>query len=185
MMDEERVLETGRLWIRHFRESDVYECWESWGQDESLGKYIVPYPMTNIKQMENLVRGFRSNTNAWVIEDKRIEKIVGYITLDIPYRQTGVGEIGYVIGETHQKQGYAFEAIQSMLEEYLMNRNMYMLEAKCNETNHPSLKLLEKTGFHVDGRLRGRRVDLATGERNDLIVMSMTRDEFMHNKIWR
>lgn len=178
MMGNERVLETGRLRIRNFHRSDASLCWESWGQDESLGQYIASYPMTDLGQMEELVRGFLSNEDAWVIEDKGSEKIVGYITMDIPYRQLGVGEIGYVIGEKYQKHGYAFEAIHCILAEYLINQGLYMIEAKCNETNHASLKLLEKVGFHVDGRLRGRRMNLLTGERTDLIVASVTQAEF-------
>lgn len=177
-MGEERVLETERLRIRSFRQSDVGLCWESWGQDESLGKYIASYPMADIRQMEELVRGLLANEDAWVVVDKGTEKIVGYITVDIPYRQLGVGEIGYVIGEKYQKRGYAFEAIYCILVEYLINQGLYMIEAKCNEANHASLKLLEKTGFHVDGRLRGRRMDLITGERKDLIVASIIREEF-------
>ncbi|MDE7324423.1 MAG: GNAT family N-acetyltransferase [Lachnospiraceae bacterium] len=47
------------------------------------------------------------------------------------------------------------------------------IEARCNETNQASLKLLEKSGFQVDARLRGRRVDLLTGERDDLIITSI------------
>lgn len=177
-MGNEKVVETERLRIRNFHRSDVGPCWESWGQDESLGQYIASYPMTDLGQMEELVRGFLSNEDAWVIEDKGSEKIVGYITMDIPYRQLGVGEIGYVIGEKYQKHGYAFEAIHCILAEYLINRGLYMIEAKCNETNHASLKLLEKAGFHVDGRLRGRRMNLLTGERTDLIVASVTQAEF-------
>ena len=53
-----------------------------------------------------------------------------------------------------------------------------MIEAKCNETNDASLQLLEKTGFQVDGRLRGRRMDLLTGGRNALVGMSITQKEF-------
>jgi len=179
MMGEERVLKTERLRIRNFHRSDVSPCWESWGQDESLGKYIALYPMTELRQMEELVWGFLTNENAWVIVDKGTEKIVGYITVDIPYRQLGVGEIGYVIGEKYQKRGYAFEAIHCILAEYLINQGLYMVEAKCNEENHASLKLLEKAGFHVDGRLRGRRMNLLTGERKDLIVASVTQEEFL------
>lgn len=178
MINKDRVLETARLRMRNFRESDIGPCWESWGQDESLGRYIVSYPMGDIWQMRDLVQGFLTNTDAWVIEDKGSEKIVGYVTVDIPYRQLGVGEIGYVIGEKYQRQGYAFEAIHSILTEYLVHEGLYMIEAKCNETNHASLQLLEKTGFQVDARLRGRRMDLLTGERNALVVMSITQKEF-------
>ena len=36
-----------------------------------------------------------------------------------------------------------------------------------------------KIGFQTDGKLRGRRVDLWTGERNDLMVLSITKNEFI------
>lgn len=110
--------------------------------------------------------------------NKEPEKIVGYITVDVPYEQLCIGEIGYVIGEKFQKHGYAREAVSGILTEYLVNRNFYLMEAKCNETNTASRKLLEQTGFLEEGRLRGRRMNLLTGERNDLLVFSITREEF-------
>lgn len=177
-MGVEKVLETARLWIRNFRKSDVGPCWESWGQDEALGKYILSYPMTGIWQMEKLVQGFLTNKDAWVIVDKVSGKPIGYITVDIPYRPLGVGEVGYVIGARNQGQGYAFEAVCCILTEYFDNQGLYLVEAKCSEENLASLNLLEKVGFHVDGRLRGRRMNLLTGERSDMIVVSITQDEF-------
>ena len=178
-MVREIKMETKRLLIRNFSEDDADACYQSWGQDRALGQYIAPYPVSDIRQMADLVRGLASNRNAWVIVDKRLEKIVGYITVDVPYEQLGVGEIGYVIGERYQRQGYAMEAIHCILTEYLINKKLYLIEAKCNESNHASLKLIERSGFRAEGRLRGRRVNLLTGQRNDLLVFSITRDEFM------
>lgn len=173
------MIETKRLLIRHFYENDTEKCWQSWGKDISLGQYIHPYPVADIQYMENLVHEFVSNINAWVIVDKQSEKIVGYITVDVPFEQLGIGEIGYVIGEKYQKHGYAREAVSGILTEYLVNRNFYLMEAKCNETNTSSRKLLEQAGFLAEGRLRSRRMNLLTGERNDLLVFSITRDEFL------
>lgn len=175
-------IETQRLLIRNFCENDINLCYQSWGQDKSLGKYILLYPMTNIHQMEKFVKQLIPNINAWIIMDKKLQMIVGYITIDIPYKQLDIGEIGYVIGEKYQKKGYAFEAINCILTEYLINQKLYLIEAKCNETNNASLKLLEKLGFQVDGKLRGRRINLLTGERNDLIVLSITQNEFINNR---
>lgn len=172
-------METKRLQIRNFSENDASACYESWGQDQLLGQYIISYPMTDICQMEHLVQEFISNKNAWLITDKQSKAILGYITIDVPFRRLGVGEIGYVIGEKHQKHGYASEAIRCLLAEYLINQNFYLIEAKCNETNDASLKLLKKLGFQTDARLRGRRINLLTGKRNDLLVFSITRDEFL------
>ncbi|MEZ3473785.1 MAG: GNAT family N-acetyltransferase [Lachnospiraceae bacterium] len=64
-----------------------------------------------------------------------------------------MGELGYIIGEKYQKQGYAFEAAKCILQEYLINRGFYLLEAKCNETNRASLKVLEKLGFRIEAAL--------------------------------
>lgn len=38
-------METERLVIRNFQMSDVERCFENWGQDQSLGKYLVMFPM--------------------------------------------------------------------------------------------------------------------------------------------
>jgi len=43
-----------------------------------------------------------------------------------------------------------FEAINCVMKEYFINKNMYMIEAKYNETNIASSKLLEKN--RVSGR---------------------------------
>lgn len=42
-----------------------------------------------------------------------------------------------------------------------------MLEAKYNEDNIASAKLLKKLGFVQDGKVRNRRVDLISGKRKD------------------
>ena len=68
-----------------------------------------------IRNMTELIQGFLTNADAWVIGDKTSGKIVGYITADIPYRKLGVGEIRYVIGEKYQKRGYAFFPSGSLL----------------------------------------------------------------------
>ena len=41
-------METKRLTLRHFIKSDSASCFEGWGQDNELGKYIISYPMKNI-----------------------------------------------------------------------------------------------------------------------------------------
>ena len=172
------MMETTRLILRHFTQADSVACFENWGQDKELGKYIISYPMKDIQQMEHLVEGLLSNEHAWLIVHKKTSAVIGYVTLDIPYEQLGIGEIGYVIGEKHQKQGYASEALNCILEEYLVNRNLYMIEAKYNETNTASANLLHKLGFQIDGTLRDRRIDLDSGKRANLVVCSMTREEF-------
>lgn len=170
-------METKRLLIRNFNLHDIDACYQSWGQDKALGRYILNYPMTDRQQMAGLVQGFLTNKDAWVVLDKRLGAVVGCITIDVPYSPLKIGELGYIIGEKYQKQGYASEAAECIVREYLFHRGFELLEAKCNETNHASRKLLEKLGFLTEAKLRGRRMDLMTGERSDLVIASITRGE--------
>lgn len=96
---------------------------------------------------------------------------------DIPYQELRIGEIGYVIGEKWHGKGYGTEAVKKMISEYLVKDRLYLIEAKCNIDNKPSLNLLEKVGFIKDGVLRKRRIDKNTGEYRDLVVYSITTND--------
>lgn len=90
------MLETNRLLIRNFVTEDMHSCLEGWGKDKKLGKYILGYPAEE-KQMEAFVDAWSKNKNAWLILEKESKNCIGYVTIDIPYIQLGIGEIGYVI----------------------------------------------------------------------------------------
>ncbi len=169
--------ETERLCIRHFDSVDVDSCYHGWGRDEQLGKFILGYPMTK-ETMKSFVMAMAENENTWVIAEKESGQCIGYITVDIPYPQLAIGEIGYVIGEHFQRKGYAYEAVSELLRIYLEEKSLYMMEAKYNSNNISSEKLLKKLGFVTDGILRNRRIDLQTGQRCDLVVCSICRDEY-------
>lgn len=170
-------LETERLWMRHFQMEDVKSCYLGWGRDEKLGSCILGYPM-NLEQMEHFVSMQLSNENAWVITEKESGRCVGYITVTIPYTQLGIGELGYVIGEHYQRKGYAYEAVDRILRQYLVEDDLYLIEAKYQDTNAASAGLLKKLGFEVDGTLRNRRIDFLSGERRNMVVCSITGNEY-------
>jgi len=107
----------------------------------------------------------------------RVSTVMGILYFDIPYQELRIGEIGYVIGEKWHGKGYGTEAVKKMISEYLSKDRLYLIEAKCNIDNKPSLNLLEKVGFIKDGVLRKRRIDKNTGEYRDLVVYSITTND--------
>ncbi|GKX66504.1 hypothetical protein rsdtw13_17620 [Clostridium sp. TW13] len=55
-----------------------------------------------------------------------------------------------------------------------------MVEAKYNITNKASAKLLQKLGMKHDGILRNRRIDKESGARNDLVICSILKSEYVN-----
>ena len=171
------MIKTTRLTLRNFKMNDTENCYNNWGQDISLGKFIAFYPMKNIREMDLFVSAMVKNKDSWIICLKDGTPI-GYVSMDIPYPQLDVGEIGYVIGEKFQRNGYAKEAVEAVVKEYLINRDLYLIEAKCNEDNKVSQILLNKIGFLEEARLRDRRIDFDSGIRKDVLIYSITKNEF-------
>lgn len=183
--EDTECYETDRLYIRHFKVDDTASCMVGWGQDRNLNRFIMGYPMTR-EEMQSFVEIFSENENAWLIKEKKNNNnSIGYVTIDISCPQLQIGEIGYVIGEKYQNRGYAYEAIVKLLNIYFEQKNMYMIEAKYNEINICSAKLLKKLGFQIDGILRERRIDMETMERKNMIVCSITNREMtdQHNNV--
>lgn len=62
---------------------------------------------------------------------------------------------------------------------YFRERDLYLVEARYNASNIASSKVLDRLGFKKEAILRGRRMDGITMERNDMVVCSLTKEEFM------
>ena len=176
------MYETDILIMRHFSPDDVEKCMDSWGKDTNLGRYIIGYPMTDIVQMKNFVEAMSRQKNAWVLIEKESNDIVGYVTFDIPYELLKVGEVGYVIGEKYQGNKYSYEALKYLLQIYFTEYGLYLIEAKYNASNKASEQILQRLGFKKEAVLRGRRMNFLTGERNDMVICSIDREEMLSEK---
>lgn len=174
----ETTYETDQLLIRHFLLDDAEMCMESWGKDVNLGKYIINYPMKEISQMKKFVRGMSEQINCWLLIEKKRNEIVGYITIDIPYEPLKVGEVGYIIGEKYQGNKYSYEALKCLLHVYFTDFDLDLIEAKYNSSNKASASILHRLGFKQEALLRDRRMNFLTGEKSDMVICSITKNEF-------
>ena len=177
-------VETERLILRKFEIGDTKQCFNNWGKDNALGKYFPMYPVKNQLTMKKMIQGYinayENDAYIWLVQIKENGESIGNISVDIPYSQLQVGEIAYLIGSIWWKKGYAYEATSAVIQYMFESENLYMIEAKYNETNAASEKLLHKLGLKEDGRLRGRRLDSDSGKRNSLVICSILKNEFIH-----
>lgn len=110
--------------------------------------------------------------------DRKRNEIVGYITIDIPYEPLKVGEIGYIIGEKYQGNKYSYEALKCLLHVYFTDFDLDLIEAKYNSSNKASANILHRLGFKPEALLRDRRMNFLTGEKSDMVICSITKNEF-------
>ena len=175
-------IETGRLLLRKFNKNDAEKCFVNFGQDRALGRYLPMYPVETVDKMEEIVCGFVNaytfGAFIWLIEKKNTHEPIGYVTVDIPYPELGVGEIAYLLGKKYQGEGYALEAVQAVIDFMFQTSDLQLIEAKYNQNNIASAKLLERLHFIKECTLRDRRIDFFTKEKCNLIICSLKKDEF-------
>lgn len=108
---------------------------------------------------------------AAVLEGKAIGSVAIWIT--DPHDHNG--ELGYTFHRAHWGKGYATEAVGWLLEFGFETLQLERISATCHPGNSGSIRVLEKGGFTLEGRLRSHR--LVRGDRRDSLLYSVLRDE--------
>ena len=175
----DNTLITDRLILRHFTTEDTQSCFECWGNDDMTGKYFPFLPVVSITDMEQLIEMYTGNEYIWAIVENSSDSVIGHVSINIQYESLRIGELAYLLGSKWWGKGYAAEAITAILQYMFIQKDMHLIEAKYNESNLPSAKLLKNLGFQCDGTLRDRRIDKYTGERNALVICSLLKTEFL------
>ncbi len=155
------VLETDRLILKALDEDD----WKCVLDFLEKGRHIferfeaekVPLYYTKLYQ-----KGVLANESAATRGDRYIryyvflkeqpEVVVGTVSCgNIMGEPHSVGTLGYKFDEDYWHQGYASEAITKVLSEVFAQLKLHRVMAYVMEGNIPSIKLLERLGFRLEG----------------------------------
>jgi [ribosomal protein S5]-alanine N-acetyltransferase len=79
--------------------------------------------------------------------DSGLPQLIGIAGYVAPPSRDGIVEIGYAIVPEHQRQGFATEAVQALLDLAFADDTVRVVVATTYATLLPSIKVLQKTGF--------------------------------------
>lgn len=101
----------------------------------------------------------------WVVRDASSGKRVGMVSFDRLDLEHKIGRIGYTVSRSAWGRGYGTAAVQGLMEKLFVESDIQRIEAECSIHNTPSVRVLEKNGFGLEGikrgylNIRGERVD--------------------------
>ena len=153
-------LETERLILRRFKESDIDFQYEIL-TDDRLAKYIR-FPKLTKEEELDCIKMWISEANIskyerWVIVLKENNKPIGNISVNTVDKKNNYCNVGYVITYDNWGHGYAAEALNAV-SNYLLD-TYYLVECSCNELNKQSSRVMVKAGFSKDGYISNRRLN--------------------------
>ncbi|MGI9533705.1 MAG: GNAT family N-acetyltransferase [Thermodesulfobacteriota bacterium] len=148
------TLETGRLILRQFNESDSTELKGLAGAREIAEGTFVPHPYEEGFAEEFIDRQYRDYKRGslinFAVEIKEMKVLAGSIGISID-RKLNQGEMGFWIGIPYWGRGYCTEAAKAVMD---YGFDVQMLDRICAfhfEGNTASGKVLKKIGMKYEG----------------------------------
>jgi [ribosomal protein S5]-alanine N-acetyltransferase len=169
------VLETPRLTLRSFCESDIAELVSLIGAREVAATTLrIPHPYEEKHAREFLASEAKENELRLGIRLRSDGRLCGGIGLH-PQMEHRCTELGYWIGVPYWRNGYATEAAQAVVRHGFEQFELNCIFASHFKQNAASGNVLRKIGMRREGCLR--QAVLKWGEFIDLELYSILREE--------
>jgi ribosomal-protein-alanine N-acetyltransferase len=146
---------TARLILRPYQPGDVAQIHAVYYGDEAArrltgGASTPAQTQTTIERYIDLQQ--LNGYSFWAVLERETGDIVGEAGLK-PFEGGGLDvELGYAFGAAYWGRGYATEAGRAIVCEAFGPLDLKRLVAVTSDDNQPSQHVLQKLGFHPDGR---------------------------------
>jgi RimJ/RimL family protein N-acetyltransferase len=146
-------LETSRLILRTFRESDL-ESFLDYRNDDRVNRFQgwdIPYLREDavqfIASMQASQPGVPGEWLQMAIERKDNGEMIGDIAFHITKSNPRLAYLGYSLAHSNWGYGFASEAVWKMLDYLFKVLDLHRVVADCDIDNAASIRLLERLGF--------------------------------------
>ena len=172
-------IDTKRLKLREITQEDFQGVHE-YASDHETVKYMPFGPNTEEETREFIKRNMKRQQ-----EEPRTDFGFGII-LKNENRFIGAcgihgitevqASIGYILNRKHWGHGYATEAARSLVDYLFGELGVHRVFASCDPRNTASIRVLEKVGMSLEGRLRENMV--IHGEYRDSLIFGILENEW-------
>lgn len=152
------LLETKRLILRPFTMDDAPDMFAYTSAPENC-RYLKWDAHTHLAQAENFLAGvmerYQNHTDfIWGITLHETGHLIGTCRLFDIHLDDGRGEVSYMMNPEVQGNGYASEAVCSVIAYAFDILELTRIQARCVAENRASERVMQKSGMQMEGVLR-------------------------------
>lgn len=145
-------METERLVLRRYMPEDADKCFAFLSNEQDAYMDCCKAFGVMDEEYYERVALFGQRETQYMVTLKESGELIGTVNVFADdSRAVDALEIGYSIAHTHQRKGYAFEALSALLELLQNDLCLEMVTAGALPENIASEKLLGKLGFQREG----------------------------------
>ncbi|NLZ69916.1 MAG: GNAT family N-acetyltransferase [Clostridiaceae bacterium] len=174
------LLRSERLLLRPFKKSDTPELLPLFSDVERMDLYLPrPQLYMDAESLARHLRGWQDGSEHFLFSCELLAtgELAALLNLDGFDTDNHQTEIGFALTEKKfAGKGLATEALQSMLEYLFEEIGLHRCWCRVMEHNAPSLALVKRLGFQLEGRQREHIY--RAGEYNDLLLFGILAEEW-------
>ncbi len=136
---------------------DLPKSWEWFNERSTVQHLFNSAHFTLPEEEEEFYEDLKKNkekTPTFAVIENESGKLVGIAGFNWINWQARWGEILYYLSPEEREKGYGTEIVRLLCEYAFVHLNLRKVWAKVHEDNAPSIRILEKNGFTLAGRLR-------------------------------
>jgi len=173
-----KTIETSRLRLREFRQSDLNDFFE-YAKSDKVGPMAGWKPHENMEESQKILNMFIEENEVWAIEYKHLNKVIGSIGLHKDSRRNNPKSLmlGYVLSEEYWGKGLMVEACRAVLDYGFNGCDLSLISVYHFPFNAQSESVIKKLGFKYEGFIRQSTLRF-DNVMLDSVCYSMTKDEF-------
>ncbi len=178
------TLETTRLRLRHFRDSDL-PLFMAYRNDPEVARYqdwegiSEPEARAFIQEQKKIQPGVPGQGFQIAIELKATGVLIGDCYFTINQLDKRQAEIGFTLSRAYQGQGFATEAVSCFLNYAFLTFNLHRIIAITDCDNAASVALLERLGMRREGHFLQNV--WFKGKWGDEYLYAILKEEWLHN----
>ena len=151
-------LKTNRLILRPFQEDDL-PIFVEYRSDPEVARYQGwtarhtrwSKPGAFLERMKDAVPGTPGTWFQLAMERQAQPGIIGDCAVQVMSEDARQAQIGFTLSRAFQKQGYAVEAVQALLDFLFTEYKLHRVTATCDALNSASARLLERLRMRREG----------------------------------
>lgn len=179
------MLETERIILRPWLESDAYDLYE-YASDERVGPSAGWPVHTSVENSKEIIKHVLSNKETYAIVLKENMKTVGSVGLMFKDKSNiemgeNEAEIGYWIGVPYWGKGLVPEACEMLIAYGFETLDLNKIWCGYFDENHKSLRVQEKIGFEYQYTLENVKWELIDAVKTEHITC-LTKEKWLQKK---
>lgn len=184
-----KKIETQRYILRIPKIEDAEEIYERWGTDkEKMAEYKEHKLYKNVIEAKALITAAIQETENgvvfWIIEDKKTNKIVGYIKLPSGIKKDKKREVAFYFLKDWRNDGTPEEVLSGVIDYIFTNEEYETIIMKFYAAYKDDTELLDsillRIGMKREGILRNRLIN-NEGQKIDKYIYSILKEEWNYS----